>query len=222
MVHGGAWTTGDKANENIISPKKDYFKDLSYIFISINYRLSPKYTFPDYPNDVASAIKWVSLNAANYGIDSNKIFLMGHSAGAHLASLVIMDKSYDLGGLNLQGLILLDGAGYDIPLSLKNSNKEIRTEIFEKAFTTDLETQKKASPIYQIEKNSKIPKTLILYVEKRPDSKEQSNNLYQKILETNSTAYIFGVLNTNHEEINTNLGKPNFLATQKVTEFLKS
>jgi acetyl esterase/lipase len=228
MVHGGAWSVGDKANENTITPKKDYFADLGYIFVSINYRLSPQYFFPDYPTDVANAIKWVKNNITNYGGNTDKIFVMGHSAGAHLVALSVFDKNYGLQDLGLKGLILLDGAGYDIPLTLKSTDKEIRIEAFQQAFGKDLEIQKQASPIYHIttlqtdseNTDKQLPKTLILYVERRRDSKEQSENLHQKLIQSGHRADIFPISNTTHEQLNTNLGKPDFLATQKVESFL--
>jgi acetyl esterase/lipase len=220
MVHGGGWSIGDKANNNVINPKKDYFAELGYIFISINYRLSPDYFFPDYPLDVAKAVNWIYQNISNYNGNPNHIFLMGHSAGAHLAALVGVDSRYGLDSSKLKGLILLDGAGYDIPLALETANTEIRTEMFKQAFGTDLVAQKQASPIYQIQLDKKIPKTLILFVQKRKDSQIQSGNLHQKISDSGNISEIYPILNTSHEDINTNLGKSDFEATQRVTKFL--
>lgn len=221
MVHGGGWSVGDKANDTIVNPKKDYFGELGYIFVSINYRLAPDYFFPDYPSDVANAVNWVYQNISKYNGNPNEVFLMGHSAGAHLAALVSVDSAYGLDSSKLKGLILLDGAGYDIPLALETSNKNIRTDTFIQAFGSDSETHKKASPIYQIQNNTKIPNTLILFVERREDSKLQSSNLHQKISDSGNLSQINGISNTSHEGINTNLGNPDFEATKILTEFLE-
>jgi len=99
-VHGGAWRVGDKANQ--IRDKVDLFTGAGYVFVSLNYRLSPadpdvldpnRIKYPDHPADVAEAIGWISRNIAAYGGDPSRIGLIGHSAGAHLVSLVSTDPS---------------------------------------------------------------------------------------------------------------------------------
>lgn len=92
-VHGGAWAIGDKANS--LDNKTNLFSSLDYLFVSLNYRLSPstpstdpnRIKFPTHNEDVADAVKWIYDNITNYGGDKNKIVLLGHSAGAHLVSL---------------------------------------------------------------------------------------------------------------------------------------
>ena len=88
-VHGGAWSIGDKASQ--LDNKIALFESLNYVLVSINYRLSPfpyeltnpdRVMFPVHNNDVADAIKWVYDNIDTYGGNSNKIALLGHSAGA--------------------------------------------------------------------------------------------------------------------------------------------
>ena len=64
-VHGGAWAIGDKANS--ITNKTNLFSSLGYVFVSVNYRLSPsaassdpnRIQFPTHNEDVADAVKWV-------------------------------------------------------------------------------------------------------------------------------------------------------------------
>lgn len=77
-VHGGAWAIGDKANS--IGNKKALFSSLEYIFISINYRLSPstfstdpsRIKFPAHNEDVADAVKWIYDNVDDYGVTKTK------------------------------------------------------------------------------------------------------------------------------------------------------
>ena len=58
MVHGGAWTFGNK--QNAIGPKQaDFFTDEGFIFVSINYRLAPDHPFPAPVQDLASAISYL-------------------------------------------------------------------------------------------------------------------------------------------------------------------
>ena len=93
-VHGGGWRIGDKDNQ--LADKVNLFTGAGYVFVSINYRLSPtnnnydpgRIRFPDHPDDVGEAIGWIDRNIGAYGGDSERLLLIGHSAGAHLMSLV--------------------------------------------------------------------------------------------------------------------------------------
>jgi len=111
MVHGGGWQRGDKANANIATNKYRHFTQAGYVFVSINYRLSPAVKHPAHVQDVAKALAWVAKNINRYSGNPARIYLMGHSAGAHLAALVATDQRYlEAAGENLQllkGVILL-------------------------------------------------------------------------------------------------------------------
>lgn len=123
-VHGGGWSSGDKRNR--ITDKVNLFTGAGYVFASINYRLSPdppstapdRVMFPDHPDDVGEAIGWLDRNVSAYGGDPERIVLIGHSAGAHLVSLVATDPSYvgayGVRPWQLVGAVALDTAGYDI------------------------------------------------------------------------------------------------------------
>src|SRR5205823_8418004 len=84
----------------------------------VNYRLSPAVQHPAHVQDVAKAIAWVERNAASYGGDPQRLSLIGHSAGAHLAALVALDPTY----LQAEGypisivrsVVGIAGAGYDL------------------------------------------------------------------------------------------------------------
>ena len=87
MIHGGAWTTGDKIE---LTPFVDSFKKRlpDYAIFNINYRLSaaPNNLFPTQENDVKSAIEFIAGKATFYGI-ADKYAFVGASAGGHLALL---------------------------------------------------------------------------------------------------------------------------------------
>lgn len=85
-VHGGGWTGGDKS-EGAGFQFRPELLIRKYIFITINYRLAPEHVFPAQIEDVLCAIRFVRANAARYGIDPQRIGLIGGSAGGHLVSL---------------------------------------------------------------------------------------------------------------------------------------
>ena len=93
MVHGGGWDSGDKANAASVLNKMQYWTARGYVFISTNYRLLPQADVGQQAQDVAFAISHAQTHASEWGADANRFILMGHSAGAHLVSLVMASPS---------------------------------------------------------------------------------------------------------------------------------
>ncbi len=87
-VHGGAWVVGNKRNQGL--PMLQRLAAHGFIGFSINYRLSPRATFPDHIIDVKRAIAWVRAHAEEYGGDPDFIVIAGGSAGGHLAALAAL------------------------------------------------------------------------------------------------------------------------------------
>jgi acetyl esterase/lipase len=118
FVHGGYWDTGTKNDYPFLA---DSFTELGYTTVVVGYRLVPTVTFPEYVEDIALAVKWTVDNIGDYGGNPEKLFLMGHSAGAHLASLVSFDERYLLKyGLTqnvLSGFIGLAGPYNFLPVA---------------------------------------------------------------------------------------------------------
>ena len=86
MIHGGGWSTGDKADfdEYVDSLKK---REPAYAIFNINYRLAnPPDIFPAQEQDVKAAIEFIYNKRTEYNI-SDKFVLIGASAGGHLALL---------------------------------------------------------------------------------------------------------------------------------------
>lgn len=209
FVHGGGWTTGDKQRKSHAA-KRDFFINNDMIFISINYRMAPQYQFPTYPQDVASAITFVLNNIHRYGGDANNVFLMGHSAGAHLSALTSIDKRYmnKLGKSTnrIRGTILLDGAGYDIPSLLKTDKKKKRLKMYSNAFGSNENGWRNASPISHIATNDNIPPFLMFYVKKREIAFKQTIRFGSALMNSNVLVTVVPVANSNHKKINESFG----------------
>lgn len=88
LVHGGGWSSGDKARD--ITMLFDPLAKGNFTSFSINYRLAPKYRWPDCFQDVRTAIRWVKANAAQFKGDPKRIALIGYSAGGQLACLAMV------------------------------------------------------------------------------------------------------------------------------------
>ena len=86
QVHGGAWVLGHKERQAI--PLMMQLAAHGWICVNVDYRLSPKATFPDHLLDVKQAMRWVKEEGPAYGIDPDFVVVTGESAGGHLAALM--------------------------------------------------------------------------------------------------------------------------------------
>ena len=108
-IHGGGWRKGDKAG---VQSKPKAFVESGFVFVSVNYRFVPNVTVKEMTGDIAKAIKWVHDHIGEYGGSPDTIFVMGHSAGAHLAALVCTDERYlEAEGLSLSNITGCGTAG---------------------------------------------------------------------------------------------------------------
>ena len=82
-VHGGAWRMMNK--DMFTRPMFRRLAGQGHTVMDIEYRLAPAATIPDMVRDVKQAILWLKRHAGEYGVDPDKIALMGGSAGGHLA-----------------------------------------------------------------------------------------------------------------------------------------
>jgi acetyl esterase/lipase len=84
FVHGGGWVGGDpsQAGGNGL-----HFARHGIATVSISYRLAPTHRFPACLDDVRRGLRYVRAHAAEFGVDPDRLVLMGLSAGAHLAVL---------------------------------------------------------------------------------------------------------------------------------------
>ena len=146
FIHGGGWTSGDRA---LYQPIGNLLAK-SGIGVAIpSYRLMPGVKFADQVGDVSAAVAWVAKNIAQQGGDVNRIFLSGHSAGGHLVSLLALDPSHlKQHGVELsaiRGVMSFSGV-YDVKSLSVFGDSEIR---------------KAASPIEYVRQD--LPPFLITY-----------------------------------------------------------
>jgi acetyl esterase/lipase len=88
QIPGGAWTTGNKRGQ--AHPLMSHLAELGWICVAINYRHSPRNTWPDHIVDVKRALAWVKEHIAEYGGDPEFVAITGGSAGGHLSSLAAL------------------------------------------------------------------------------------------------------------------------------------
>ena len=209
FVHGGGWDSGDKRLQG--ERKAEWLNAAGYVFVSINYRLSPAVVHPAHVQDVARAIAWAQANIANYGGDPARLFLLGHSAGAQLVALVATDERYLAAeGLPLsaiRGVAGLDGGGYDIP-SATASKERNADERFDVAFGSDPAVWADASPLTHVGPGKGIPPFLLAYGGNRALSRDQADALAAALQAAGVAAQTYHAEDRNHLTLNRDLGKP--------------
>lgn len=178
MVHGGAWCVGDKSASNIVDNKVTRWTPKGFIFVSVNNRLVPDGADPYVQaTDVATALAYVQANATKWNGDPNKIILMGHSAGAHLVSLVSTSGNLKRATAlkPILGTVSLDSAAMNVPEMMEMDHYPF----YDDAFGTDKKFWIKTSPYHQLT-TSTVQPILAVCGTGRPDSCPQAHDLITK------------------------------------------
>jgi acetyl esterase/lipase len=90
FVHGGGWDSGDRREYSFAGRA---LAALGFLVAIADYRVFPEVEFPAFVEDLATAANWLIANAAGYGGDPQRLFLMGHSAGAYNAVIFALDPA---------------------------------------------------------------------------------------------------------------------------------
>lgn len=119
FVHGGRWQHGSKEDFLYVGQA---LASRGYVAVVIDFRQYPDVRFPAFVEDAAHAVKWIRDNIGGYGGDGNRLFVMGHSSGAHIAALLTLDPRYlkAVGGTPrgwLRGMIGLAGPYDFLPIT---------------------------------------------------------------------------------------------------------
>src|SRR5437762_2655167 len=122
FVHGGGLASGDKSlrvgGDDVYGNIGRFYASEGIGVAVINYRLQPRVTWREQIEDVARATAWVFANAEEYGGDPNRLFIAGHSAGAHLAARTALDSKalgqFGFSPCIINGAIAVSGAGFDL------------------------------------------------------------------------------------------------------------
>lgn len=96
FIHGGGWESGERQVYHYYTFK---YAQKGYAAATMSYRLSGVAPFPAAVHDVKGAVRWMRANAGEYGIDPDRIAVLGGSAGGHLSMMV----GYTPGDPELEG-----------------------------------------------------------------------------------------------------------------------
>lgn len=91
FFYGGAWMMGSKESYRFAA---DAFTKHGYVVVIPDYIKYPEVKFPAWQEDAAKAVAWAHNNIAKFGGDESRLFIAGHSAGAHIGALLATDEEY--------------------------------------------------------------------------------------------------------------------------------
>lgn len=211
FIHGGGWSLGDMAMAGHMAV---HFHGAGYAFASVDYRLVPDANPAEQAEDVAAALARLLADAPRLGIDRTRVMIIGHSAGAHLAALVGTDPAYlarqHLPVSTIAGVVLLDGAGYDVPAQMAHAGPLLGS-LYRRAFGTDPAFQARVSPIRQAAAPN-AGRFLIFHIASRADSGAQSARLGEVLRAAGTPAEVVSV-DGSHADIFRRFGESGHPAT---------
>lgn len=117
FFYGGNWASGNRGDYLFVG---EALASRGIAAVIPDYRLYPEVRFPTFLEDSARAVRWVRDEVARFGGDANRLFLMGHSAGAYNAAMLALDGRYlravGVDAHRVSGLIGLAGPYDFLPL----------------------------------------------------------------------------------------------------------
>ena len=221
FVHGGGWFRGDKSN---VDAKPAGFNARGFVFVSINYRLIPEVDVTRQMQDVARAVAWVKENIGQYGGDPSRLFLMGHSAGGHLVSLLGTDESHlraeGLSLADIRGVVSLDTQAYDI-YKLMSNLPPTGGEVYRETFGDDPEFWKAMSPQRHVKADKNIPPFAVVYTSGKESRATLSKEFFASLQEAGIPSVLLPAPEKTHGKLNREFGLPNDRISNLVFEWLE-
>lgn len=201
MLHGGGWKVGDKRSKNVVDGKLAHWGQ-RVIFVSVNTRLMPEADPLEQTRDFAKAVAFVQKNAASWGGDVNRMFLMGHSAGAHVAALLStrQDLQRAAGVRPWDGTVVLDTAALDVEEAAQTN----RSGLIQEAFGNDRSFWHDTSPSKHLDRSD--PPMFLVCSSQRRVSCQRTEEFASQARARGISVQVLSVP-LNHQGINSQLGK---------------
>ena len=208
--HGGGLTGGNKNGGKMAVS----LAQSGVAVVMVNYRLSPKATYPAYIQDAAAAFAWTKQHIAEHGGDATRVFVGGHSAGGYLALMLGLDPQY----LKAVGLELSSIAGL-IPISGQTmTHYTVRGERGVGMYSI---TADEAAPVHYARKDT--PPFLVLYADHDMAARAEENAYFVAIMKAAGNKSITGKLITDrtHGTIAGKISEENDPARVAMLEFIE-
>jgi acetyl esterase/lipase len=198
FYYGGNWDSGERADYKFAA---EALVSQGHIVVVPDYRVYPEVLFPELMVDPVTAAKWVKTNIKKYNGDANKVFLAGHSAGAHIAVMMAVNAEYlatvSLKPTDFAGVIGLAGPYDFLPLT---------SDTLKKIFGPEDERWK-SQPINFVD-GKNPPLLLAVGMKDGTVWPRNSINLANKIKENNGQVEVIKFANYGHVDMVAKLAKP--------------
>jgi arylformamidase len=120
FFHGGGWRMLTKDENSFVV---DGLGAGGAVVVVVSYSLIPSVALDGVVDDAMSAMRWIGGKAPSFGGDADRIFISGHSAGAHLAAMILSEAGRELPAGLVKGALLMSG-NYNLePIRLSARNR---------------------------------------------------------------------------------------------------
>ena len=224
FIHGGGWAHG---TPEMVAVKPAWFAAHGWAFASVGYRLLPDTPVEEQAADVGRALARLRRDAAAQGYDPNRILVLGHSAGAHLAALVGTDPHYAGDAFSaIRGVIPIDGACYDVVRQMADGGQFMMQRTYIPAFGTAEARQRALSPTTHAG-GADAPDWLLLFDDQRADAVSQSALLATALQRSGVAVAQQGIhfddrmTMQRHWRMNTEFGAPTYAANPAIEALMR-
>jgi arylformamidase len=190
FIHGGYWRAMDKSDFSYPAPP---YVDAGITYVSINYGLTPAVTLDELIRQARAAVEFLYRNPQVHGGDVNRLYVSGHSAGGHLAPLV-MTADWPATGLPadvVKGAVAISGL-YDL--------EPIRLSYLNEGMNLDEASVRRNSPIHGLPPANRAQGPLVLSVggDESPEFRRQQADYAAAWRKTQRAAAIVDAPGRNH------------------------
>lgn len=196
FAHGGAWALGNRGQ---VGRKPKFFTDNNMVFASLSYTLYPAANAITQARQVSKAVQFMRNNAERFGGDPERIILMGHSAGCHLATL----STLAFGNNGLRGIVCNDTGAYDLAYLAKVSGGSLPL-IYKAPFRKRSKWQE-YSPISYAANHNQLPMMVIWSGGRNRD--RITANFINRLRQNNADVTPFNGMSYSHMTVNSSIGK---------------
>ena len=203
IVHGGAWSRGDKRSAALVIAKVRHWTARGFVVAFTNYRLLPDAQPLEQARDVGRALTLVQRRAPAWGANGSQVVLLGHSAGAHLAVLLSADPALarEQGADGWLGTVALDCPAFDVPGLMGQPH----ARLYDRAFGQHTAYWRTVSPLHVLARDA--PPMLAICSRRSPDACLRAQAFAARAARIGVKVEVQGV-DLGHTDLDRRLGLP--------------